>query len=143
MIRTLDGSAPLSENAILHGQLLIDLEVCSIHPITNREAWQAWENIIEELEATDEMDGFVDFGENGTVNLHDQDDDEFYDPDDDDNSDYLDEAPGMRRIPHGMAISTILFNVTAIRINPTNFESSRRCAPGRCTTALLPIRANV
>ncbi len=116
--RTLDGSAPISETALIYGQLLFDPDGGGIYPLVNREAWRVWDSIIDELEEEDDRNTYTYFGEDGPDNVRARGDvDEWYDRDEDDEYDDRDEPSGLRRIPHGMAVSAALFNAAAIRLD--------------------------
>ncbi|MBI2353533.1 MAG: DEAD/DEAH box helicase [Deltaproteobacteria bacterium] len=108
--RTLDEGAPIPPRAVAHGHLLFDPEAGTIHPVTNRGAWQTWHTIEDELNAVDECADYDDGGEY---------EDNWSDDDDDygDRSDNID-VVGLRRLPHGIAVPIAHFNATAVRLAP-------------------------
>ena len=107
--RSLDNGSPVPVSALLHGQLLFNPEAGSIHAISNRGAWKAWETVIEELDAVNDSFEFNEF-----------------DSEDDDNDDFDNEdrdgpavtSQELRRLPHAVVTTISLFNSASIRLIP-------------------------
>jgi non-specific serine/threonine protein kinase len=98
-----DGTA-LTDNAVVHGQLLFNVATGGVTPVSNPAAWEKWENIFEDLddgcdpEYGDELDGAG------------WDDEEIPVP--------SSVTGRLNRLPHCVVAPRDLFNHTAIRIAP-------------------------
>lgn len=116
--RTLDNGRPIPPGAIHHGHLLFDPESGTILPITDRNIWRDWENLIEELDSVNDRDEFDEYEEDESYA------DEF--PEDDDSEPVI-SPQGLRRLPHAVAAPIALFNKAAIRLNPEMLANDENC----------------
>jgi non-specific serine/threonine protein kinase len=108
--RATAAGVPLSATAVIHGQLLFDIDAGIVVPVVDRFAWKSWDAVFEELDGSHE-DGDTD-----------EWDDEF---DDDDEWDEDDKGaaktpvnPELRHLGHTVIAPLELFNLTAIRVSP-------------------------
>jgi len=108
--RTLDNGAAIPPRAITHGQLIFDPEAGTIRPVTNGDAWQTWDALVDELESVNDLDDLVDWDE-------DADDGVFGEPDRESLPD-LAAVLALRHLPNTIVVPLALFNAASVRLQP-------------------------
>ncbi len=95
---------PLPDNAIVHGEMLLDIAAGVVVPVTNRGAWQSWEAVFEALDGAND----------------DFDDDEWESEewDDEEDGEPADINPELRFLRHTVIAPLELFNSSVIRLLP-------------------------
>ncbi len=121
--RTYADGTPLPDTAIIHGQLLFDCAVGGIVPIANRDAWNCWEGVFDELDRV--ADDSEEFCEDHS--------DDFDDWDDDDDCNWDDEVcvertainSVLRRHNHTIIAPLDFFNSAVIRLLPEESDDPK------------------
>ena len=106
--RTLDGNLPLTDNFITSREIIIDLDAATIHPLTGREVWKLWDNIVDKLL---NRESYADFDD-------DFNDDDFDEEFDDDEGDYSPDSEQLNRAGNRIVASIDRFNALALRLEP-------------------------
>jgi non-specific serine/threonine protein kinase len=116
--RTLDGTAPLPEAAVHSYELLLDLEACTIHPLTGREVWAVWGSIEDKL--LNGKEGSDEEQEQGGKESEDEEewDDDWDDEVEEEYDDTDNEGFDLQRGAHQISASIERFNALALRLNP-------------------------
>ncbi|HIJ88795.1 MAG TPA: DEAD/DEAH box helicase [Desulfuromonadales bacterium] len=117
--RSFENGAPLPADALVHGQILFDIPAGAARPVTDNDAWENWEAVIEELDGVREGFGGEEW-EDEEWDDEDYEDEPWQDP----------EAIGgpvtnqeLRTLRHSVIAPLELFNSTAIRIAPGMFTN--------------------
>lgn len=101
--RSFADGTPLPATAVVHGQMLLDPATGVLMPVTNRDAWEKWESVFDEL--TGGTDGFCDECDEVPWDEDEISPDAFA-------------SPGITTCCHTIIAPMGLFNTSAIRISP-------------------------
>ena len=126
--RSYGNGTPLPATAIVHGQLLFDIDAGAIVPLADRGAWSCWEAVFDELDGLG--NDFDEFYVDSDGDLGDDD----WEDDDDFDDDELDQlVVGTRvavnselsRLGHTLIVPLDFFNRAAIRLLPEVIEDEQ------------------